>query len=108
MLIQKALAFADSQPVAFAFQGGEPTMAGLDYFKYFTDTVRAENKKNSPVYYSIQTNGMLINDEWARFLTKNHFLVGLSLDGDRERNKFRKKAEWRKRFLPYTQRRRMF
>lgn len=90
-LIQKALAFADSQPVAFAFQGGEPTMAGLDYFRYFTDTVRAENKKNSPVYYSIQTNGMLIDDKWARFLTKNHFLVGLSLDGDRERNKFRKK-----------------
>lgn len=91
MLIQKALAFADSQPVAFAFQGGEPTMAGLDYFRYFTDTVRAENKKNSPVYYSIQTNGMLIDDKWARFLTKNHFLVGLSLDGDRQRNKFRKK-----------------
>lgn len=92
-LIEKALEFADSQPVAFAFQGGEPTIAGLDYFKHFTKTVKALNYKKSPVFFSIQTNGTFINREWAKFLAKNDFLVGLSLDGDRERNKFRKRPD---------------
>lgn len=90
-LIQKALAFADGQSAAFAFQGGEPTLSGLDYFRHFTETVRRFNQKNSPIFYSIQTNGTLLTDEWAQFFAEHHFLVGLSLDGDLEGNKFRKK-----------------
>ncbi len=92
-LIEKALNFADGAPVSFVFQGGEPTMAGLDYFKHFVKTVKDLNYKKSPVFFSIQTNGTLINREWAEFLAKNNFLVGLSLDGDRERNKFRKRPD---------------
>ena len=91
VLIQKALAFADGQSAAFAFQGGEPTLAGLDYFRHFTETVQRFNQKNSPIFYSIQTNGTLLTDEWAQFFAEHHFLVGLSLDGDLEGNKFRKK-----------------
>ncbi len=91
VLIKKALDYAAGEQVAFAFQGGEPTLAGLDYFKFFTSKVKELNTKNSPVFYGIQTNGTKIDDTWAKFLTKNNFLVGLSLDGDYPGNKFRKK-----------------
>ena len=64
-LIKSALKFADGCSVAFAFQGGEPLIAGLDYFKFFTETVERLNEKNSEIFYSIQTNGTLVTDEWA-------------------------------------------
>ena len=79
--------------MAFAFQGGEPTLAGLEYFTDFVDTVNKLNIKNSPVFYSMQTNGTVIDEKWAEFLKENNFLVGLSLDGDFEANKFRKKPD---------------
>lgn len=91
-LIQKALLFADGNPASFAFQGGEPTLAGLDYFKFFVQAVQRLNKKNSRIFYSIQTNGTKIDDAWAQFFAEHHFLVGLSLDGDLKGNKFRKKT----------------
>ena len=69
---------------SFAFQGGEPTLAGLDFFRRFVETVRAHNQRNLPVQYAIQTNGLLIDDEWAAFFARERFLVGVSLDGDRE------------------------
>lgn len=89
-LIKKSLDFADGKTVSYTFQGGEPTLAGLDFFENFVCTVKKENKKNSPVYYSIQTNGILINEKWANFFKNSNFLVGLSLDGDRQANSFRK------------------
>ena len=98
LLIQKALSFADGESVAFAFQGGEPTLAGLDFFKGFTDTVNRLNIKKSPVFYSIQTNGTLIDGEWASFFKENSFLTGLSLDGDLDGNKFRKKPSGQNSF----------
>ena len=98
ILIKKALEYASGQSVAFAFQGGEPTLAGLDYFRFFVDTVNRLNTKNSPVFYGMQTNGTLIDGEWADFLHDNRFLVGLSLDGDLEGNKFRKKPSGQNSF----------
>lgn len=68
---------------AFAFQGGEPTLAGLSFFESLISLVKKYNLRHLPVNYSIQTNGTLITDEWAEFFTKNRFLVGLSLDGDK-------------------------
>lgn len=88
-LIKSALSFADGESVAFAFQGGEPLISGKDYFRNFTETVKKYNEKNSPIYYSLQTNGTLLDDEWARFFKENEFLIGLSLDGDYDGNKFR-------------------
>ncbi len=102
ILIKKSLEFANGEPAAFAFQGGEPTLAGLDYFKFFVDTVNELNTKNSKVFYSIQTNGTTINAEWADFFAENHFLVGLSLDGDYEGNKFRKKPSGENSFYKIT------
>ncbi len=98
ILIQKAFMYADGNQVAFAFQGGEPTLAGLDFFRFFVDCVRKHNVKNSPVFYGMQTNGTVIDGEWAEFLAENHFLVGLSLDGDFEGNKFRKKPSGQNSF----------
>ena len=85
-IIQKALAYAghtaDSR-VSFAFQGGEPLLAGLPFFRFFVDAVNAENKFHIPVDYALQTNGTLLDDAFANFFAKEHFLIGLSLDGIR-------------------------
>ncbi len=89
-LIEKALVFADGEPVSFTFQGGEPTLAGLGYYRDFVSDLKMLNAKKSPVFLSMQTNGVLINSDWARFLAENHVLTGLSLDGDFNANKFRK------------------
>lgn len=91
LLVKKALQFADGNFAAFAFQGGEPTLAGLDFFRLFVEYVNKYNVKNSKVFYSIQTNGTLLDKDWALFFKENSFLVGLSLDGDFDGNKFRKR-----------------
>ncbi|MGX8128354.1 SPASM domain-containing protein [Clostridioides difficile] len=65
--------------IIFAFQGGEPTLAGIEFFKSFINYVSLQNKKVK-VNYTIQTNGTLLNNEWCKFLKENNFLVGLSLD----------------------------
>lgn len=98
ILIRKALDFASGEPAAFAFQGGEPTLAGLPFFQFFVDTVNRLNTKHSPVFYSIQTNGTLIDAVWADFFAEHHFLVGLSLDGDFEGNQFRLKPSGQNSF----------
>ena len=73
---------ASSEPVVrFSWHGGEPTVLGLDYFK----KIVAVQKKHCPAEYrfanGIQTNGTLLDDEWCRFLAREHFAVGISLDG---------------------------
>ncbi len=88
-LIVKALDFADGENIAFAFQGGEPTLRGLPFFEFFVKKVNELNKKMSKIFYGLQTNGTLINDEWATFFKENNFLIGLSLDGDFKNNSFR-------------------
>ena len=72
----------------FAFQGGEPTVIGIGFFKNFVDYVKKQNTKQLTINYSIQTNGYLINAEWAKFFSENKFLLGLSLDGTKEVNDF--------------------
>lgn len=67
--------------VHFAFQGGEPTLAGLPFFEAFVQKARAACPDCVRTSYAIQTNGMLIDRAWARFFKDNHFLVGISLDG---------------------------
>lgn len=73
--------FKSETVITFAFQGGEPTCAGIDWFQKFIDNVSLRKKKYHRINYSIQTNGILLNDKWAAFLKKNHFLVGISIDG---------------------------
>ena len=78
MLTKIASELDDGDSVAFAFQGGEPTLAGLAFFRHFVDTVAAWKKLR--VSYALQTNGLSLNEEWCAFLREHHFLVGLSLD----------------------------
>lgn len=69
--------------VTFAFQGGEPTLAGLEYFQRFVQAVEQYNTCGASVQYAIQTNGLCINEDWAIFFKKHDFLVGVSVDGDK-------------------------
>ncbi|GHV42643.1 radical SAM/SPASM domain-containing protein [Spirochaetia bacterium] len=69
----------DNDEITFAFQGGEPTLAGLQWYEDFVKTVTL-NKKNIRVHYSFQTNGLLINQSWGDFFSTHKFLVGLSVD----------------------------
>ena len=83
-LVDKALAYAEGE-CTFAFQGGEPTLAGLDFFRDLTDYVaRHENPKRIQVRYALQTNGYALDEAWARWFAENHVLVGVSLDGPKE------------------------
>jgi len=80
-VIDRAFAFAE-ESICFAFQGGEPTLAGLRYFQYFTKQVHHRNKeKQRRIFFTIQTNGVLLKEEWAEFFLRENFLVGLSMDG---------------------------
>ena len=82
---------AASKSISFMFQGGEPTLAGLDYFRYFVEQVNKLNKDNKnklEINYAVQTNGINISEELAIFFKKNNFLVGLSLDGVKETNDY--------------------
>ncbi len=74
------------QPSALSvmFQGGEPTLAGLDYFEYFVQSVK--QNLSIPVNFALQTNGLLIDESFAEFFKRNNFLIGVSLDGNRKTN----------------------
>ena len=84
LLIREALAAVDfNGRISFAFQGGEPTVAGLDFFRFFVEETRRQNTRHIPIDWSIQTNGLAVDDQWAEFFAQNRFLVGVSLDGDK-------------------------
>lgn len=82
-LIIQAIDYADDY-VAFAFQGGEPTLAGVDFFRKVVELQEKHNTKKLTIENTIQTNGILIDEEWAEFLSEHHFLVGVSLDGPKK------------------------
>ena len=67
--------------ILFMFQGGEPTLAGLDFFRNFIALERKYARSNVYCSHAIQTNGYNLTAEWAAFFRENQFLVGLSMDG---------------------------
>jgi len=67
--------------VTVAWQGGEPTMMGLDFFRRSVELVDQYRRPDQRITYTIQTNGTLIDDDWAAFFKEHDFLVGLSVDG---------------------------
>lgn len=92
ILVREAIAYADGS-LTFAFQGGEPTLAGLDFFQKAVELQRKYNNKKLQIENTIQTNGLLIDEKWARFLGEHRFLVGLSLDGPKKmHDRYRKDA----------------
>lgn len=89
-LVSRVLDFADDF-ASFSFQGGEPTLRGLDFYKKLVELQAKYNAKGVRIENCLQTNGILMDEQWAQFLGQNRFLVGLSLDGPRNvHNAFRK------------------
>lgn len=72
-------------PVAgFAWQGGEPTLMGLDFFERVVELQKKYGVSGQEISNTIQTNGVLLDDKWCRFFHDNKFLVGVSIDGPSE------------------------
>jgi uncharacterized protein len=70
--------------VAMAWQGGEPTLMGLDFFRRSVELTEKHKRPGMTVEYTIQTNGTKLDDEWGAFFRENNFLVGISIDGPQE------------------------
>ena len=73
----------DMPVVDFAWQGGEPTLLGVDYFRNLV-AIQRKYANGKQIRNAFQTNGVLLNDDWAALFKENDFLVGLSIDGPRE------------------------
>jgi len=83
LVVKKALSEV-THACTFGFQGGETTIAGLPFFRDLVEFEKKYNVNRVEVRHTIQTNGMLIDGQWARLLAENKFLVGLSVDGGAE------------------------
>jgi uncharacterized protein len=70
--------------VTIAWQGGEPTLMGLDFFEKATRVIGKVKRPGMQVEQTFQTNGVLIDERWCRFFHDNNVLVGLSIDGPRQ------------------------
>lgn len=69
-----------AETITFTWQGGEPTLLGVDYFRKIV-ALQKKYANGKRIENGLQTNGVLLDDAWADFLAENHFLVGLSIDG---------------------------
>lgn len=92
-VIRKSVDFARGGSVCFAFQGGEPLFAGKEFFENFVCEANKYANGKCKLYFTMQTNATLIDDEWAQFFAKHGFLLGVSLDGDQDANRFRVDSE---------------
>ena len=77
----RAFLDAGSSPAIFAWQGGEPTLAGIAFYRHALSVQRRLAADGQRVVNAFQTNGVLVDEDWADFLADNGFLVGLSIDG---------------------------
>jgi uncharacterized protein len=82
--VQNYIASVTGDQVVFSWQGGEPTLLGLDFFRKLVALQRKHAKSGQRIENDLQTNGTLLDDDWARFLKEHRFLVGLSIDGPKE------------------------
>ncbi|MGB8214971.1 MAG: anaerobic sulfatase maturase [Anaerolineales bacterium] len=88
--IRQMLDGGPGREVCLAWQGGEPTLMGLDFFERSVELVNKYKTPGQRVTYSFQTNGVLLDEEWCAFFKQHDFLVGLSLDGPAEmHNRYR-------------------
>lgn len=90
--------------IMFFWQGGEPTLLGLDFFESVVELQNKYKPENQTVTNSLQTNGTLIDDSWVGFLAENNFLVGISIDGPaRLHDRFRVGKKDEKTFVKVEQ-----
>ncbi len=83
-LIRDTVTAVTADEVVISWQGGEPTLLGVDFFEKVMAFEARYAKRGQTIQNDLQTNGTLLTDEWGRFLKKHRFLVGLSIDGPRE------------------------
>jgi uncharacterized protein len=89
--IRQLLEAHDGRGVTIAWQGGEPTLMGLDFYRHSLELQKKYRKPGTAIENAFQTNGILLDDEWCRFFHDNRFLVGLSMDGPAEFHDFYRK-----------------
>lgn len=83
--IEKRIKEEKSRDIYFTWQGGEPMLAGLDFYKTIVEVQESLSKiYNKKIHNAIQTNGTLITYQWAKFLKEKDFLVGISIDGNED------------------------
>jgi uncharacterized protein len=82
--IQQLVKAHSSLQVTVAWQGGEPTLMGIDFYRRAIELQERYRKPGMTFENTIQTNGTLLNDEWCQFFKENNFLIGISIDGPRE------------------------
>ncbi|MGB7555281.1 MAG: anaerobic sulfatase maturase [Candidatus Korobacteraceae bacterium] len=82
--IQQYIEGQDRDEVVFSWQGGEPTLLGLEFFQKVVELEQRYKKPGQRIENDLQTNGTLLDDGWGLFLKKQGFLVGLSIDGPQE------------------------
>jgi uncharacterized protein len=82
--IRQVLESHPGPEVPVAWQGGEPTLMGLEFFRRSIELEQKYRKPGTTILNTMQTNGVLVDEEWCDFFRENNFLIGLSLDGPRE------------------------
>ena len=80
-LTKQYIGVCGSREVSFVWHGGEPTLAGMDFYKQAVDLQKKYQKDGWNCWNNLQTNGLLLDDGWCRFLSENKFSVGVSIDG---------------------------
>ena len=80
-LIKQTVAASPGPVVSFTWHGGEPTLAGMDFYRKALELERKYLPRGWEAWNNLQTNGLLLNESWCRFLKENRFDVGLSIDG---------------------------
>ncbi len=78
------IASVTAEEVVFSWQGGEPTLMGLEFFDKVVALQKKYAKPGQRIENDLQTNGTLLDEDWARFLKEHSFLVGLSIDGPKD------------------------
>jgi uncharacterized protein len=87
--IRQYIASQPGQVIHFAWQGGEPTLSGVDFFRTAV-ALQQKHARGKRIENGLQTNGILLDDAWCDFFARNRFLIGLSIDGPREiHNRYR-------------------
>jgi serine-type anaerobic sulfatase-maturating enzyme len=84
VFIKDYISTQETPEITFSWQGGEPTLMGLDFFKTVVALQEKHNTNNQKIINAFQTNATLITEEWARFFKTNNFLLGISIDGPQE------------------------
>lgn len=82
--IKQLIEMEPSDHVVIAWQGGEPTLAGIDFYRKAVKIAAEYLPRNKTIEWTLQTNGVLLNDDWCTFFQEKNFLVGLSLDGPKD------------------------